>query len=272
VVGLAKLPDEEARMRVGFCRIGCVATTAALVIGVIGAGALPVGASGRPKAALSIKASPERLAVTFVAQSSGFSSRVVSYDWTFGDGASAKTASSTVTHTYATPSTYLPAVQETDAAGATASAAGTLVVFACPNGTITCSDSLTSAGTVQSLQANGPIAAASPAGLDLFVGSFRVPSCESAIAPAVAVTDSGFTGSLTVNLQYTTSQPHHVGTTCFSSTVAFVDAAGNTVHNGALPTCIVNAAPPCVQTIQTSGSNVTKMLLIPPGDPKVGAP
>jgi PKD repeat protein len=259
-------------MRVGFRRIERGATAAAVVIGLMVAGTLPVSASGSPKASLSINASPERLTVAFVAQSSGFSSKVVSYAWTFGDGASTTTSSSTVTHTYSRPSTYLPAVKETDVAGASATASGTLAVYVCPSGTTSCTDSLTTPGSVQLLQASGPIAASSAAELNLFVGSFKVPKCEAAIAPAAALTDSGFTGSLSVTLQYTTSQPHHVGTTCFSSTVAFVDSAGKTVHNGALPMCPVTATPPCVQTIQTAGSSVTKVLSIPPGDPKVGAP
>jgi hypothetical protein len=259
-------------MRVGFRRIGRGATAVVVVVWLMTAGAQAVGASGSPRASLSINPAQDRLTVTFVAQSSGFSSKVVSYAWTFGDGASATTSSSTVTHTYARPSTYLPAVKETDVAGASASASGTLAVFVCPTGTTSCSDSLSTGGSVQLLQASGPIAGTSAAGLNLFVGSFRVPKCESAIAPAAAVTDSGFTGSLSMTLQYTTSQPHHIGTTCFSSTVAFVDSAGKTVHNGALPACSASAAPPCVQSIQTTGSSVTKVLSIPPGDPKVGAP
>jgi hypothetical protein len=55
--------------------------------------------------------------------------------------------------------------------------------------------------------------------------------------------------------------------------VPFVDAAGKTVTSGALPTCSAsNAAVPCVQSIALVGSTVTKVILIPPGDPKVGAP
>jgi hypothetical protein len=47
-------------------------------------------------------------------------------------------------------------------------------------------------------------------------------------------------------------------------------------RSGALPSCsAAGAVPPCVESIRTvpagSGLQVTKVLMIPPGDPKVGA-
>jgi hypothetical protein len=253
-------------------RVGRFTSVAAVVIGTVVLGALPVGASGNPKAGLSIKVARKGLTVTFVARSSGFSSPVDSYAWTFGDGRSTTTPTPTVTHTYPSASTFSPAVTETDTTGGVATATGTLGLFGCPVGLTQCTEALRNADTVQLLQANGPVSSSSPAGVDLFVGPFRIPNCESMIAPAVALSDTGFTGSLSVTVTYTTSVPQKVATTCFSSPIAFVDAAGQTVHNGALATCQAAAGPPCVQSIQTSGSEVTKVLLIPPGDPKVGAP
>ena len=92
-------------------------------------------------------------------------------------------------------------------------------------------------------------------------------------AAAAALTDSGFIGNLTVPLVYLTSYPDLARTTCFSSEVAFVDAAGMVVHSGPLPMCqVVVPVPPCVVSINISGTLVTKVLLVPPGDPRVGAP
>jgi hypothetical protein len=259
-------------MRVGLQRIRRCASVAAVVIGVAAAGAVPVGASGSPKVGLSIRTVRQGLTVSFVAQSSGFSSSVDSYAWAFGDGRSTTTSTPKVTHTYPRTSTFFPAVTATDTTGDTATASGTVALFDCPNGTTECTEALPNAATVQLLQATGPVGPSSSAGVDLFVGPFRIPNCETTIAPAVALSDTGFTGSLTVTVEYTTSRPQHITSTCFSSPVAFVNVTGHTVHNGALPMCQATPAPPCVQSIQSSGSEVTKVLLIPPGDPKVGAP
>jgi len=245
---------------------------AAVVVGAVVVGAMPVGASGNPKAGLSINAAQGELTVTLVARSSGFSSAVDSYAWTFGDGQRETTSTPTVTHTYPAASTFSPSVTETDSTDDRATAMGTLGLFDCPAAATQCSESLTNVGTVQLLQVAGPVGSSSPARVDLFVGPFRIPNCQGMIATVAGLTDSGFTGSLTVTLQYTTSRSNGFTTTCFSSPVAFVNAAGRTVHNGALPMCQSAAGPPCVQSIQHSGSDVTKVLLIPPGDPKVGAP
>jgi hypothetical protein len=238
-------------------RAGRCAAIAAFVVAAAVVAAVPSGASGSPKAGLSIMAAGNNQTVTFVARSSGFSSPVDSYAWTFGDSESTTTSTPTVTHTYASASTFSPAVTETAGAGAVATATGTLRLSDCPVGQSQCTEALHNAGTVQLLQADGP---------------FRIPSCEATIGPAVALSDSGFTGELTVTVSYMTSQPQNVATTCFSSPVAFVDADGQSVHRGALPMCQAAAGPPCVQSIETSGSEVTKILLVPPGDPKVGAP
>jgi hypothetical protein len=253
-------------------RAGRCAAIAAFVVAAAVVAAVPSGASGSPKAGLSIMAAGNNQTVTFVARSSGFSSPVDSYAWTFGDSESTTTSTPTVTHTYASASTFSPAVTETAGAGAVATATGTLRLSDCPVGQSQCTEALHNAGTVQLLQADGPVSNSSPAHVDLFVGPFRIPSCEATIGPAVALSDSGFTGELTVTVSYMTSQPQNVATTCFSSPVAFVDADGQSVHRGALPMCQAAAGPPCVQSIETSGSEVTKILLVPPGDPKVGAP
>lgn len=257
-------------MRVAMHRVGRCTAIAAVVVGTVAIGAVPAGASGRPKAGLSVNAPRQGLTVTFVARSSGFSSPVDSYAWTFGDGEQTTTSTPKVTHRYPAAATFSPTVTETDTAGAMATATGTLALFVCPASGTQCTETLPDVGTVQLLQATGPVS--SPAGVDLFVGPFQISNCEASIAPAVALSDSGFTGNLSVTIQYTTSHPGHVSTTCFASSVAFVNTAGHTVHHGALPLCQNAASPPCEQSIQTSGSEVTKVLLIPPGDPKVGAP
>jgi hypothetical protein len=143
----------------------------------------------------------------------------------------------------------------------------------CPIGVGQCSGTLQTVGLFQTLSALGPINPTAPADLDLFTGPFAFPNCDSAIQPALALTDSGFTGSLTVPLVYLTSHPDQARTTCFSSEMAFVDAAGMVVHSGPLPTCqVVPLVPPCVLSVNIAGTLVTKVLLVPSGDPRVGAP
>jgi hypothetical protein len=118
----------------------------------------------------------------------------------------------------------------------------------------------------------GPVSASGPAEANLLAGTFSFPDCQSAIESAVGVTDSGFTGNLTLTLSYTSSNPGNAGTTCFSSTVAFQDASGQLVYSGPLPACALTApVAPCVESTTISGQQVNKQLLIPPGDPKVGA-
>jgi hypothetical protein len=249
------------------------ASVAAVVAGAVLATAAPVGASGKAAAGFSIDSVKKELTVTFSARASGFSSPVVSYVWVFRDGESTSTSTPTVTHTYPSPSMFFPSLTESDRSGDVASANGTLNLFICPAGTSHCSDSLQKASSVQLLQASGPISATARAEVHLFVGTYRIPTCQPTIAPTVAVTNTGFTGTLTLTIKYTTSQLAGVGTTCFSSAVLFADAGGQPVHNGALPACqAAGPTPPCVQSISTTGSRVTKVLLVPAGDPKVGAP
>ncbi len=240
--------------------------------GAIGAGITPVGAAGTPKAELSIIPGEGSLTVEFVAGSVAFPSAVTSYQWSFGDGESATTPTDTVSHTYRKPSRYKPSVVEIAAKGVTASASGTLQVSQCAVGSSQCTESLSNVGKVQLVQATGPVGSNS-ASVSLFVGPYKISNCEPQVSPAAGLTDSGFTGDLTMTLKYTTTHATQVSTTCFASTVAFVDAAGKKVKSGPLPTCPV-ASPkvPCVQSITVSGSKVTKVLLIPPGDPRVGAP
>jgi hypothetical protein len=211
--------------------------------------------------------------VTFIAEASGFAGAVTSYRWTFGDGASQTTSVNTVQHTYASASTFHVSVSETDTQGESATATGTLELLNCPVGMGQCSGTLQLGGLLQTLSALGPISLLAPADLDLFTGPFGFPNCDSVIGAATALTDSGFIGNLTVPLVYLTSDPDQARTTCFSSEVPFVDAAGMMVHSGPLPTCQVLApVPPCVLSINIVGLLVTKVLLVPPGDPRVGAP
>jgi hypothetical protein len=218
--------------------------------------AAPAGAASGATAELSIQPAAGPLSVTLVASSTGFPDPVVSYLWSFGDDQTAKTGKPTVVHTYPSPGTFVPKVTETDEAGDSASASGTLELFACPPGP-TCSEELSNAGGVRTMKATGPVKVGGVASVDLFVGPFQIANC-------------------TFSVVYLAPYPTSVATTCFSSEVPFLNAKGQTVRNGALPMCsAANAVPPCVQSISTtptkSGLQATKVLVLPPGDPKVGA-
>jgi hypothetical protein len=264
-------PTREAQLgRNPWIRLAAIC---ALIVAPIALGVGPAAASGSPEAAFSIDPAQPALTVKFVAKSAGFPVPVSSYQWSFGDGHSATTSANTVTHTYPSASTFTPSVTETDPDGESATATDTLKLSDCAADATECTKSLKDVGTVQLLQVTGPISAATQAEVNLLVGPFSFPHCDSVIQPAVAATDTGFTGNLTVTLEYTTSDPDEVATTCFSSTVSFADAMGKIVTSGPLPTCAATASkPPCVESISISGQQVTKMILIPPGDPKVGVP
>jgi PKD repeat protein len=264
-------PTREAQLeRNPWVRLAAIC---ALIVASIAFGIGHAAASGDPEAAFSIDPALPPLTVKFVAKSAGFAVPVSSYQWSFGDGQSTTTTTNTVTHTYPAASTFMPSVMETAPDGESATATDTLKLSECSVGTTQCTKSLRNVGTVQLLQISGPTNTATLAEVNLLVGTFSFPHCDSVIQPAVAGTDTGFTGTLTATLQYTTSDPAEVATTCFSSTVSFVDATGATVKSGPLPRCATSApSPPCVQSISTSGQQVTKLILIPPGDPKVGVP
>jgi len=250
---------------------GVLAVSAAL--STLALGAARAGAAAPvPQAGLSIVPAGRSLAVAFVADSSGFSGSIVSYRWSFGDGSTTTTKRHTVTHVYRSAGRFFVTVNETAANAETAVVKGTVRLLRCPVGTESCSVQLTGLGSLSELRATGPISPAAPAAADLFVAPFEIPSCETSILPAVALTDSGFTGKLTVTLEYRSSAPKQAHTTCFSSTVAFLDAAGKRVYNGLLPVCNDAERAPCVKSVRVSDAKVTKVLIVPAGDPKVGAP
>ena len=235
----------------------------------------PAGAAGGGTAELSIQPAPGALSVTFVANSTGFGGPVVSYLWSFGDDQTAKTAKPTVVHTYPSTGAFTPMVTETDSAGDSASANGTLELFVCPPGP-TCTEELSNVAGIKTLKTSGSVKVGGVASVDIFVGPYQIANCNRSVLTAGALTDDGFAGTLTMSVVYRTPNPASVGTTCFSSEVAFLNAKEQTVHNGALPMCpAANAVPPCVESITTtptkSGLQATKVLAIPPGDPKVGA-
>jgi PKD domain len=246
---------------------------AVLVVGGTGSiAAAQASASTVPRAELSINPAKGALTVTFVAKATGFPSPVVSYVWKFGDGHTAMTSTRTVSHTYPSAARFTASVTETDANADSATAAGALKLTQCTLGNTSCSESLEGASNVSLLKVRGPTSPSTPAGVKLFVAPFQIANCEPQLSPAAAFTDTGFTGTLTITLSYTTSHPGQVATTCFASTVPFVDAADQTVTSGPLPRCNTRgAAPPCVVSI-TTGTPVTKVLRVPAGDPKVGAP
>jgi PKD repeat protein len=258
-------------MRLGRDRWAGLAVIAAGVLGAATLAAGTAGAAMSPRAGLSINPAKATLSATFVASSMGFSAPVVSYKWAFGDRSTATTQIGAVTHRYRSEGRFIVTVTETDGKGDRATAKGTLELFTCKVGEAICTVALDKAGAVSSLRASGPQNPNDRASVNLFVGPFRIAACESSVAPAVGVTDSGFSGNLTVTMDYTTHQPKQVDTTCFSSTVTFVDAADHVVHSGALPSCRHGKAP-CVKSISVVGLSVKKVLIVPPGDPKVGAP
>lgn len=259
----------------GLRRLRRYAVVAAAVCAVGTMWAVPASASGQPAAELSIDPAPQPLTVTLVAASVRFPARVVSYFFQFGDGQTVRSTSRKVAHTYPAGGTFTPEVTETDADGNTASASGTLELDNCPAGP-TCTQTLHNVGGVVRFTATGDIRASGPSSIDFFVGPYKIKNCDPAVETDGALTDSGFTATLTVTVVYKVSNPALVPTTCFSSVVPFVDAGGHTVTNGPLPMCSSpGAVPPCVKSISTTGSGsaerATKVLRIPPGDPKVGS-
>jgi PKD repeat protein len=229
-----------------------------------------------PKAGLSISpATPANkpLTVLFEAEALNFpSGAVIAFHWDFGDGSSTSVqGTASVQHSYPQPGTFPVSLTET-LGSQEATAAAMVNVFPCPSATGQCSDSLTSPGPVLDLAASGP--ASSRAEVNLLTDPWKFSHCSTSPLTAVGVTDVGFTGPLTVTVKYVTSRPSAIGKTCYSSTKAFANTASQMVHSGALPMCQpppVGPVAPCVQSIQLSGPDVTKVLLIPPGDPKVGA-
>jgi PKD domain-containing protein len=259
---------------VTFRKYGSYAATVGLMYAATFLFAYPAGAAG-PTAELSINAGTDPLTISFVAASTGFPAPIVSYSWKFGDGQSTTTSGPIVMHTYASTGEFAPKVTEVDSEGNVASAQGTLALFDCP-ASGKCSEKITNARGVKTLKAVGLVGGSGGAGVDLFVGPYQIQGCDPSVGTDGALSDVGFSGPLKVKAVYSAPNASNVATTCFSSEVPFVDAQGQTVNNGALPSCSVGGAvPPCVESIRTvpAGSElqVTKVLMIPPGDPKVGA-
>lgn len=259
-------------MRFPRLRWSAVATAGLCAVGLMWA--TPVGAAARPVAELSIEPASRSLSVTLEASSVRFG-HVVSYFFQFGDGKTVRTTRRTVVHTYPSTGSFAPEVTETDAAGNKVSATGTLKLNECPLARV-CTETLAHVSGIRELIATGPIHVGVPAAVDLFAGPYKITNCQPSVKTDGALTDSGFTGNLTVTAVYLVFKKSRVNTTCFSSVVPFVDAQGKTVKNGPLPRCAaVHRVSPCVMSIATvmtaSGLLATKVLLIPPNDPKVGA-
>jgi hypothetical protein len=259
-----------------FPRRGWSAAAVAVICATGTVWAVPAAAvAAGPQAELSIEPAPAPLSVTFVASAADF--KPISYVFQFGDGHTVKTTSPTVVHTYAKPGHFAPRVTETGAAAvdSTITAAGTLNVDRCAAGS-SCTENLQNVGSVIKLGITGPIEPNMAAGVNLFVGPSQIKNCETAVDTNGGVTDSGFTGNLTLTAAYHVTTLSGVGTTCFSSTVPFTNTGGMLTTSGKLPHCSgATPTPPCVKSIVTkklaSGWQVTKTLLIPPGDPTVGS-
>jgi hypothetical protein len=228
-------------------------------------------ASAAPQAEISIVSGHGSLNVEFVARSAGFPATVTSYAWIFGDGTSATTTKPRVAHSY--PKTGIYHVQMIESAGKlSARGVGILGVFQCgPKGM--CTES-SSSGAITQLQVSGPTpTTAAHAMVDLFGGPFQISHCQARVVPTAAISDTTFSGDLTVTLRYNSTNVSATPTTCFESEIPFVDSAGKVVKSGALPNCSkTTPTAPCVVSYSLSGTKVSKTLLIPPGDPKVGAP
>jgi PKD repeat protein len=259
-------------MNGGYCKIKRLLLVA---VGVAAATilvpGLAAGATGAPTAEISINPAKDALTVGLAARSSGFAAAPNMYKWSFGDDSSVTTSGRLVTHTYRKAGAYKVAVTESDTQGQAATATGTLAVAQCGPGA-SCTESLANVGDVHLLRLSGQAGAAAPASTDLFVGPFQIPDCQLEVAPTAALSDYGFVGDLTVTLKYTTTHQSQTAKTCYASSVLFTDISGKSVTSGALPSCGSKAVAPCVKSTATSGKSVTKVLLIPPGDPKVGAP
>jgi PKD repeat protein len=244
---------------------------------IVASAATSAGAAGAqppPKAGISISpATPasEPLTVLFEAEALNFAAgAIVTFKWDFGDGSSTTIqGTASVQHTYPQAGTFPVSLEETSGSQQ-ASTTAMVKPFVCPTGTGQCSSSLTSSGPVLDLTAFGPVSG--QAELNLAMDPWKFSHCGTSLIAAVGLTDQGFTGPLTVTVGYVTTNPNAIGTTCFSSTVPFRNTVGAIVRSGALPMCQPAApVPPCVASILLSGSDVTKVLLVPPGDPKVGA-
>lgn len=266
-----RLGERSSGRRVLVAAVALVTVLAVAPAVASGAGA----ARTPPRAGLSIDPGPHVLAVTLVAAATGFTTRLRSWRWVFGDGTSVTTKTANVTHTYRKAGRFQLSLTETDTQGQRATAVGTLELTACGAASTSCTVELQHVGVVTLLRLHGtrPIGVAATA--DLLVAPFRIVACEKTMAPAVGFTDGGFSSDITATLTYTAADPDNVSATCFSSTVAFVDAAGKRVHSGDLPRCAppqLTETVPCVRSTSVRGTTVTKVLLVPPGDPKVGAP
>jgi len=255
-----------------FPRLGWSAAVTAVICATGMVWAVPAAAvAAGPQAELSIEPAPSPLSVTFVA--SAFDFKPVTYVFEFGDGHTVKTTSPTVVHTYAKPGHFVPRVIETGTAAVdtTITAVGTLNVDSCAAGK-SCTETLHNAGTVMELGVSGPTVPSMAASVNLFVGPSQITNCEKAPETNGGVTDLGFTGNLTLTAEYHVTSLKGVGTTCFASTVPFKNTGGMLVNSGKLPHCSgTTPTPPCVLSIHATGLEVTKKLLIPPGDPTVGS-
>jgi hypothetical protein len=266
-------------------RVVTLVLALALGCAIGGAAAAPAGASGPPTAGMSINPGSGPLSVTFVAKWSGFAKAPDLFVWRFGDGQMMTTASPSTVHIYGQPGQYPLTgagplnVTISDSVGDTAtSAPSTLQVFVCPTATQTCDASLVpTAGPVMRVELKGNTKAGVVPSAHLLADPWSFGSCEPALETSVGVTDSGFistpTSPLTLTLKYTSASPANAALTCFSSPKPFTSSTGTTVRTGILPTCAATARkPPCVQSVGVNGSVVTKVLLLPAGDPKTGAP
>jgi PKD repeat protein len=245
-----------------------------LIVASAGASAGAAGAQPVPKAGISISpATPasEKLTVLFEAEALNFpAGAAITYHWDFGDGSSTSVqGTASVQHTYPQAGTFPVSLNER-VGSQVANATALVKPLVCPTGTGQCSSSLTPPGPVLNLMASGP--SSTTATLNLLADPWKFSHCTTTLIPAAGLTDHGFKGPLTLTVEYVTAHPAAIGTTCFSSTKLFENTANVMVHSGALPMCqAVGQVAPCVESISLSGSDVTKVLSVPPGDPKVGA-
>ena len=246
--------------------VAIAAVAAVVVVAPIGAaGASRTGEAARtPEAELSINPTKGALSVVFVAGAMGFSDRVVSYHWAFGDGASSTTTTDVVTHRYRSTGRFSPTVTETDKQGQHATARGSVALFKCKAGEATCRATLPDAANVAILTASGPQGPAGPASATLFVGPFRIIACEATVAEAVALTDTRDLRQPDRHAEIHERRSEAVDRHLFlvRRRLRRCDRAqGPQRRPSPMPE---PRAAPCVKSVTVDASMVSKVLLIPP--------
>lgn len=249
-----------------------VLATAAVAAAVF---AVPSAGAAGAAAGLTIEPSTSGAGVTFLAQAVGLGANLT-YSWSFGDGTTVTTVVPTVTHAYRAGGLYSVTLVETSPTGLQARAAGKLDVRLCSTTAQSCQAAVRSVSGMQLASALGPLAGGGPAQVDVLVAPYQFANCPNTFGAAAGVVDTGLTRAATITVKYIDTDPNSQRVTCFASTVPFLDTSGALTTSGPLPSCTATqGSVPCVESVTktrtAAGLLVTKVLLVPPGDPGTGA-